>query len=381
MSNVPAKVFLHVGTRKSGTTSLQQALQDSEAALAAQGVHLLYPDRDVVRRELMSPLRSLRDGGDARVAEAAARALREQVESHEAPVHLLSVETLAEMPRAVTDLVVGELADFEVHVVITARHWGLTVPSEWQQGIKSRWEVSYADFVASIRDRDADAAPFLARQDVADIVDRWGALLPPDRVHVIACPPRSRTTGTLVDLFCGVVGIDPSTLVMAETSYNTSLSLTQAELLRLVNVALGKRLPLGRGGYQAGVRRWIVRRTMGRQEERSSILLPEGYAPWAADESRAQLDAIRERGVDLVGRPEDLLAAPDAPSGPVGVDESDLLETAVETIADLADRHLADVDRYERKIARLQAERDRLRARAPGGKAPGRKAPKRQGRA
>lgn len=361
-SSPASKVFLHVGTRKSGTTSLQHALVASRDALAEQGVHLLHPDRDVVKRELMDPLRDLRDRGDAVPAEAAVRELRALVDADPAPVHLLSVETLAEMPRAVTDLVVGALEGYEVHVVITARHWGLTVPSEWQQYVKSRIATSYADFVAGIRDRDPAAEGFFARQDVAGIIDRWGALLDRDRVHVVACPPRSRTEGTLVDLFCGVVGIDPTLLVLPQNDQNTSLSLPQAELLRRVNEALGDRLPLRSGHYSRAVRGWVVRKGMAGQE-RSSIRLPAEFADWAERETRAQLEAVLERGVHMVGRPEDLLAAPDAPTGPVEADDADLLRTAVETIAELADLHHAEVQRLKGRIARLESQRTAKRPR------------------
>lgn len=362
MSTAPARVFLHVGTRKSGTTSLQHALVASRDVLAEHGVHLLHPDRDVVKRELMDPLRVLRDKGDPGPARVAVDALRRSIDADPAPVHLLSVETLAEMPREVTDLLVGALEGYEVHVVITARHWGLTVPSEWQQYVKSRVPTSYADFVTGIRDRDPDAAGFFARQDVADIVDRWGAHVDRERVHVVACPPRSRADGTLVELFCGVVGIDPSLLALAEGDFNTSLSLPQAELLRRINIALGDRLPLKHGRYARAVRGWVVRKGM-RGQERSSIRLPAEFAAWAEQETRAQLDAVLERGIHLVGRPEDLLASSDAPTGPIEADADDLIRTAVETLAELADRHHTEVRRLKTRIARLEAQRDTARAR------------------
>lgn len=364
MSAHPERVFLHVGTRKSGTTWLQQALSRSERALAAEGVHLLYPDRNEARRALMNPLRVLRDDFDEEPAKRAVRQLRALVEERPAPVHLLSVETLAEMPHSVTKLVVGALEErYEVHVVVTARHWGLTLPSEWQQGIKSRWTISYVDFLAAVRDRRSEAAAFIARQHLPNIVDRWGALLPPSRVHVIACPPRSRTEGTLLELFCEVVGFDPAVLKLGARDHNATLSLAQAELVRRVNDALGERLPLQKDRYQEGIRRRVVRRSL-RRLEGASIRLPEEFALWAAAESADQLEELRAQRVDLVGDPRDLVADPAAPGGPSMPSEADVIDVAVETIADLATRQLDEVERLERTIAKLKKKHKRARAKS-----------------
>jgi hypothetical protein len=360
------KVYLHIGTRKSGTTSLQHALAASSDALREVGVHLLLPVREVAKQRLMDPLRVLRsaDSDDAHgVARDAVRALRAEIEENGATTHLLSVETLAEMPRRVTDVVIGELADFEVHVVVTGRHWGVTIPSEWQQGVKSRLTITLPDFVTAIEERGEAATGFLARQDVPDIVDRWGALLPPDRVHVVAVPPRTAAAGvTLLDLFCGVVGFDPSLLTLPSGDLNTSLSLGQAELVRRINEALGDRLPLS-GGYQEAVRKWVVRGGLMKQE-RSSIKLPTECAAWAAAEARAQLDALLASGIDLIGRPEDLLPAPDAPTGPLEVGDDEVARIAVETIADLADRHAAQVDGLESRLGELKSQVRQLRSAA-----------------
>lgn len=360
------RVYLHVGARKSGTTSLQQALIASADVLDEHGVHLLLPDREVARRQLMEPLRTLRSADTAEARDGvreAVDALREEIAAHDAEIHLLSVETLAEMPRTVTDLVVEGLAGLEVHVVVTARHWGLTIPSEWQQGVKSRLKITLPDFVTAIQERGDAAAGFLARQDVPDIVERWGSLLPRDQVHVVAVPPRSTTGATLVDLFCGVVGFDPELLEMPGGDLNTSLSLGQAELVRRVNTVLGDRLPLTGGHYQEAIRRWVVRGGLMKQE-RSSIRLPTECAGWAVAEAQRQLDAILASGVDLVGRAEDLLPAADAPTGPLEVSDEEIARVAVETIADLADRHVAQVHQLEERYEALRAEVRQLRTAA-----------------
>ncbi len=357
---MPTPVYLHVGARKSGTTSLQRSLRLSVEELAAQGVNLLYATREEQVRRQVVPIRGYLTSGDDTAARQSLRELAEGIRSRPEMTHLLSLETLAELPRPATDLIVAELAEFEVHVVVTARHWVLTLPSEWQQMVKSRLTISYPDFLAAVRDRTPDAAEFLAMQDVPAIVERWGALLPPERVHVIACPPRSRNVGTLLDLFCGLVGIDPASLKVPAGDLNTSISLDQAELIRRINADLGDRLTKPGADYDVGVRGWIVRGSM-QPRATESIRIPQEFVEWAVAEARQQYDDLLVAGVDVVGRPEDLLPDGDPLTGPLQVGEDAVAAAAVATLADLAQQHYDEVRASRRRIDALVAERDRLR--------------------
>ena len=357
---MPTQVYLHVGARKSGTTSLQRSLRLSVEELAAQGVNLLYATREDQVRHQVVPIRSYLATGDDAAARRSLREVAERIRSRPEMTHLLSLETLAELPRPATDLIVGELAEFEVHVVVTARHWVLTLPSEWQQAVKSRLTISYPDFLAAVRDRTSDAAEFLAMQDVPGIVGRWGALLPPERVHVIACPPRSRSEGTLLDLFCGLVAIDPASLKIPAGDLNTSISLDQAELIRRINTELGDRLTKPGADYDTGVRGWIVRGSM-QPRATESIRIPQQFAEWAVGAARQQYDELLATGVDIVGRAEDLLPEDDPLTGPLQVGEEAVAAAAVATLADLAQQHYDEVQAHRRRIDALVAERDRLR--------------------
>ncbi len=359
-ASVPTPVYLHVGARKSGTTSLQRSLRRSVDELAAQGINLLYATREEQVRHQVVPVRAFLRSGDDAAARRSLHELAERIRDRPEMTHLLSLETLAELPREATDLIVGELAEFEVHVVITARHWVLTLPSEWQQAVKSRLTISYPDFLAAVRDRSPDAAEFLAMQDLPEMVGRWGALLPPERVHVIACPPRSRTEDTLLELFCGLIGIDPGSLRVPEGNLNTSISLDQAELLRRINGELGDRLTTPGADYDAGVRSWIVRGSM-QPRARGSILIPPEFAEWAVTAARQQYDGLLASGVDIVGHAEDLLPETDPRTGPLEVGDDAVAAAAVTTLADLAHQRYEEVRSTRRRIGRLTAERDRLR--------------------
>ncbi|MFT4288661.1 hypothetical protein [Nocardioides sp.] len=328
-------VFLHVGTRKSATTYLQLGLKASRGALAAEGVQVAALTQSDFKH-LVPGLRRWANFGEEQGGRLAVDYLVQQLQRRPGRAQVVSVEALAELPGYVVDDLVTAVtsAGFDVQVIVTARHWGLIIPSEWQQRIKQRGTQTYADFVAAIRDGGDDL--FVRRQDLADIARRWGALIPPERVHVIACPPPTRTEGTLLELFCGILGVPTSLITPPSRVVNSSLSLAQAETLRRVNLALGDRLPRRTGGYESGVRNWITRESLTRHKG-EKVLLPEGFGSWCAAESRRQVDELRDLGVHLAGRVDDLLASPDVPTGPVEVDDAEVAEVAVLALADLAD--------------------------------------------
>lgn len=338
-------VHLHVGTRKSGTTYVQLSLRASRERLAAAGTAVAATTQDDL--PIATGLRRARDAEDDVAARAATDQLLARLEDgRRRGLHrqIVSIEALAELPEHLADRVVESVRSqgYDVHVVVTARHWGLTIPSEWQQEVKQRGVQPYADFAAAIREGRPAAARFLDRHQVPRIARRWGHRLKPENVHVIACPPPSRTTGSLLELFCRTVGIDPAALRRPEGKVvNPSLSLAQAELVRRLNVELGDRMPRRGGAYAAGVRRWVTRHSFSRHA-RTPVRLPEGMGEWCATESQKQVDQLVELGVDLVGCPADLVTDPTLPTGPVQPTEAEIVDVAVGTLADLVSQRWAE---------------------------------------
>ncbi len=362
------RVYLHIGTRKSGTSYLQKALRESVETLRSQDVELAFKTRkgQVVRQ--LRPLQQYAAGGDRGPAEASVVAMADKMRRHPDLTHLVTLEDLAELPAPAASLMLEALADVDLHVVVTARHWGYTIPSEWQQCVKERDTVTYADFVTAIRDRTPDAEKFLDRQDLPSLVERWGATVEPDHLHVIAVPPSSRTDGTLLQLFCGLVGIDPETLKIPRGTINQSIQLDQAETLRRVNVALGERLPDLDTDYRFGVREWLTRASLMSRAQ-SSIRLPAEFGEWCAAEARAQYDGLLALGVDLIGDPADLLLPDDFATAGDEVSDAEVAQVAVDALADLAALHWKDLNAHEAQVA--DGERRARRAGGSGERAGG----------
>lgn len=363
-------VFLHVGCRKSGTSALQLGLSRGADALREAGLEQPLEGRGQVQRGLVKPLLAAVEG-DVPAARKAVARLAAAIRDSDRPRHLVTLEALAEMPAEATALVAEGLAEFDTRVVVTARPWALTIPSEWQQLVKSRFTGEYVDFARAVRDGQgplaADADRFRRRQDVADVARRWRAGAPDLPVHVILVPPSREVRPGLTDLFCDVVGIDPTLLAMPDRLVNQSLTHDNAEVLRLVNVALGDRLPNLRTDYRDGVRKWIAVRTMMRGATGSRIRIPRELEGWARGESARQLDELRRAGCDVRGD-ADAFVDPDLPGDDfVPASDAEVARAAAATLADLAERE-ARQQRRARRAARTTRKAAR-RSRPAGGPA------------
>ena len=241
------------------------------------------------------------------------------------------------------------LADYRVKVLITARHWAVSIPSEWQQSVKERLTTPYVEFIEQIRDRDPRADRFIARQDLPDIAARWGSARPDVDVVVLAVPTSS--ADGLAKLYCSELGVDPDTLSAPGRAINQSLDYPRAELLRRLNVALGDRLTDIRREYRPAVRLWVTRPSLMKGEH-DRIRLPAGFAEWVHQESHRQLAGLRSQGVRLVGDETDLVAPAESDAPDPHVSEEQVGELAVRTLADLVSA------RWEEKKAERSANGD-----------------------
>ena len=338
-------LYLHVGTRKSGTTSLQGALKASRPALLREGVNHPFNSRPQHMKKVLAPMLAL-GAGDG---EQGREGIRELVDTlREAPGDrlLLTLEDLAEMPEEPVARLLEVLStDFEVHVVVTARDWSKQIPSEWQQLVKSRMTLPYDEFATAVREQRADVELFRLRQHLPGIARRWSQGLPPEQLHVIAVPSPKREPMGLYDLFSGLVGYDPAVLEISRGSRNTSLGYEQAEVLRQVNVALGDRLSDVRGQYRPVVRRLLINGPL-RKQEGLSLGLPTGHVDWVRAESMAMLEELRAAGHDILGDPDDLMPSQSAPTMDVAVDSDIIAQVAVQALADVVVRSSRSDDRF-----------------------------------
>ena len=86
--------------------------------------------------------------------------------------------------------------------------------------------------------------------DLPAVLEQWRGVVPPERSHVVTVPRPGSAHRTARRGSATSSGSTPARSTTRRSSDNRSLGLTQAELLRRVNLALGERLPHARAGYR-----------------------------------------------------------------------------------------------------------------------------------
>ena len=354
----PPRVYLHIGAAKTGTTYLQGLLWHHRAQLAETGVHYAA---EVPGEHFLAAL-DLRDVpfAGARRPQAAGvwPRVAERARSLTGTV-VISHEVFAPAPRDVATRAIGDLAPAEVHVVMTARDLVRQVTADWQERVKHGSRMTFEEFIDSVLDPDGARRArakgrrmprFWETQDAADVLDRWGSTLPPERVHLVTVPPPGAPRDLLWRRFATTLGIDPDGYDLgAAVRENTSLGIPETELLRRVNVALAGRLKMPAYGRVAKDR--LAHKVLAGRKGSPRLTLPPDVRTIVAEQSALMVETLRDRGYDVVGDLDDLLPEPAA-------------ESPVVTALDPPDPDAlaaAGVDAVAGLLLELAAERERLR--------------------
>jgi hypothetical protein len=359
MDDTPRRCFVHVGLPKTGTTYLQSILWRSRDELVRQGLSLL-PHEDGTPRSvrLMLAVRDrLREGIDPLSRREVLDDFSAQLGRSSTPHVLISQEQLSAATAKQAERMFGFLADFEIHLVVTTRSLARQVPSGWQERIKTRSVWTFGEFATAVARRDKEVADFWRHHDLLDVLRRWGATLPPERVHVVTVPPPRSQPDLLLDRFCGVLGVDPEQFAREKRHENSSLGLVQAELLRRVNVALGDRLPTPRKGYSRAAKSWLAPRVLNPQGGVPPAM-PRDLEPWCRATTQEWVDGVRAAGYDVVGDLDELMPDPryfvEMSSA---IDETAVGESAIEALATILDLRAQDIARAD-KLTETVRHRD-----------------------
>lgn len=320
-------MVLHVGTMKSGTTSIQSLLFEQREALADQGVLALGASW----RDQVAGVRAVLADPDA--PGEPWRRLVEQ--AHAWPgTSVVSMEFLGPCgPRQVRSAV-ASFGDLPVDVVLTVRDVGRSIPSLWQEAVQNGRAWSWSDYRSGVREaRPRPAVPprgvsdpgrrFWRQQDAHRIVSHWADVVGADRTCVVTVPPPGSPRSVLLDRFGDAVGFraEPPT-----DSRNVALGATSVQLLQLVNARLAE-LGLGYGDA-----RQVRKRVLAKQVLSSRRGLEQPIAldvqPWMAQASARMVRRLRASGVRLVGDWADLAPVPVRGADPEATPATELVAAA-----------------------------------------------------
>lgn len=302
------RVFLHVGTAKSGTSFLQDLWWRHRDELRGRGLLLPGRRRDhfaaaAVVKGMTAVVETLAD----RERDAWGR-LVEEARSWPGDV-LLTNEHFSDSPAEAAAAALADLARAadEVHVVLTARDLGRVLPSAWQQRVKMGARQPYRRFLATVRRAEGDQK-FWRYQDVPAVLTRWSAGLPHGRAHLVVVPPSGAPREELWLRSASVLGVDVTGLDTEARRPNDSLGLVEAELLRRINERLprSERSP----GLTRHVKGVFVPEALAGSAAREPFVLPARHHAWVQERSAAVVAELRSGSYAVAGDLDDLLPAP-----------------------------------------------------------------------
>lgn len=334
------RIFLHVGTPKTGTTYLQDLMWRNRDELDRRGVR--YPGE---RR--MSHFLAVMDLQGATVEEIgnphlpfAWDRLVSEVRAASGTV-VVSHELFAPMEPDRIERALEAFGGAELHVICTMRDLGRQLPDVWQEDLKNRHSLGFAEFLDAARD-PADGhwlgGLFWRMQDVPDVLHRWAATLPPQRVHLVTVPRAGAAPELLWQRFSSVLGIEPDALAADPAEPNNPLSPAEAQLLRRINQALPP--DLSWWAYERTIRRELIDVLARRPVAGPRITLPPDQLPWVSEQAKRMMTELADSGYDVVGDLDELLpAAVPAGPDPDAVSDSELLDVILQATRDIVVRH------------------------------------------
>ncbi|HET7328694.1 MAG TPA: hypothetical protein VFJ14_15585 [Nocardioidaceae bacterium] len=332
------RIVLHIGAPKTGTTYLQAVLFENQPRLREHGVLVPGSSRAAHGRAATG----VRQGPQGRRhvdwerLVAAAQAWPGTV--------VLSNEWFSMAPARRARAALADLGGTEVHLVFTARDLVGQVPAAWQEMLKRGESSSLDDFVTSL-----EATSGRWRWSVLDpavVLERWGAGLPPERVHVVTMPPRGSDPALLWERFAraclipaGVCGTDVS-------AARESLGAESARLLELLGPRLLDAVDAEAAGWQAPfewIQNYLAHGLMAPRGGTRLTMRPQDVAA-VRERSRSSVQALRDAEYDVVGDLCDLIPASTPPDArhPDDISESELLEAAMTLVADMLRRARED---------------------------------------
>jgi hypothetical protein len=335
-----ARLILHIGVQKSGSTYLQQMLQDRARELSATGVLYTLPTGKRAAKIRVNHHEVATYGllGDEypwvppeRVAGQRGwwRELRDQVRTWPGTA-IVSAEALSVVRLEGARRIVEEFGiPGQTDVFITARGFGKLLPSAWQQQLRNGRATSFASYLrnfAGERDKGWDVLEKELQAEkwrafaLGRLARRWASIVGMERVTLITnpgSPPdllwRRFLEAAELGATSGLPAPDPDTIV------HGGVTAAEAEVLVSINARL-----LAANWAPSTVRRVgnrIVRAWSAREERGPRLGIPPDYREQVDRWSREDLADLRRAGPRVVGDLDELTYSADAePPEPTAAD-------------------------------------------------------------
>lgn len=355
-------VYLHIGLAKTGTTSIQDALQRNADRLEEAGVRYALRKDWNQNLAVFDLLGRQIPGDEMAGVPGSFQRLVDDIDAWTGPTVVISHETLALARKShVRKLMKALRPRHRVFLILTMRDLGRAICSAWQQQIFQAGVYTWQDYLAAVRDpgekaTDAGVA-FWLRQDVDRVLAKWEKWVPQKRVRIVTLPTAERgreEPHLLFDRFGTCLGLPEGTIVPPKAVRNPSVGAAELEAMRLMNLdlrAMSKRYR----NYQ--LLKPEVRERIARSDA-ARIVLPASELPWVKAMARDQIARIKAADYVVRGNVMELMpvAPPAGARDPDDVTAEELLPATRRVLSVMADEHLLLWRRQTDLRARLVEE-------------------------
>lgn len=356
---MPQRVYVHIGLPKTATTYLQFMMYANRGAFARQGVAVV--GKNGLHYEAASDLAQAPVPRTGKVPVDRWSRMAQRIMAAEADVAVISHERYSLCQAEGVSKLLDSLPGVEVHVVLTIRDFVAAEPSAWQEYVKnshSRSWTEHAELMVAEPDR------WRTRNRLRRVLAEWPAQVPPERIHVITVPGKDAPRELIFERFCAVLGVDPRAMdTMEPPRRNSSLDPAATEMVRRLNLT-EPRMSLDTQVRE--VKDWLAEGVLSKRKgaraprvEGPLLDLLETETDWA----QARL---AEGGFDLVGDVTELRAQRPVDPPPYEIDESLVLDSALEALARMATRS----NERAKELRRLTRQNAELRSRLSAAQEP-----------
>ncbi len=332
------KVFIHIGAPKTGTTYLQQVLDQNREAMKEAGV--LYPriHLDAHHTAVWDLRGTFEDVKGGKNMAGHWDELVRQTADWDGHTVVMSSEMFVYSDAEEARRILGSFGDAEVHVIYGARDLVRQIPAVWQEQVKNRRVMPYCEFLDDVlgKRRRSMSQHFWTAQDAPAALKRWSQGIAPQHVHVLTAPPSGSAPDLLWQRFAGILGLDAAEYPSEISAANTSLGVTSAEVLRRFNLRYGKDIPILR--FRGKFLTQLMPALTEAVEDRSKLPLSGSQRRRIVELSEETVKRLAAAGYDVVGSLGELV--PQRPSrndrkagrGPDDLSEAEVIDALLDVL-------------------------------------------------
>ncbi|GAB3455714.1 hypothetical protein GCM10027570_36580 [Streptomonospora sediminis] len=346
------RLILHIGVQKSGTTYLQQMMQDRTQELAAIGALFQVPPRrragaTRVNYHETATYALLGNEYSWITEERAAKErswweyLQKHVRAWEGTA-IVSAEALSVVRTEAARKTIEAFGADDTHVIITARGLGKLLPSVWQQHIRNGKSSSFHSYLRQLaRQRDKgwdtleeDYTTHLWRAfALGGLARRWASIVGTDRVTVISNP--GKPADALWHRFLEAMELGDTSSISApdtSTTVHGGVTAAEADVLRTVNSNLVAAEWPREDARK--LRAKIIEGFAQRSQRGPRLGIPANFRETVDAWSREDIEDLQESEVRIVGEIDELQYSDAAePAEATATDVAEASGSAVATAA------------------------------------------------